>query len=431
MKFKLRILLQYLTIKYLRRFKNRESLQKYQEKKIKKFLKFAVKNSKFYSIWFGNLKLHDYRKLPFLDKTVMMENFTALNTVGVNRENAFEIALRAESSRDFNPTLNGVTVGLSSGTSGNRGLFLVSDLERARHAGTILAKVLPRSIFHFYRVAFFMRANSNLYTASQSSRLDFQFYDLLIPLTKHFERLNTNSPDLLFAPPSMLLQIARAQIAGNIAIAPIKIFSIAETLDPLDEKFISNAFQQSIHQVYQCTEGFLGVSCHEGTLHLNEDILQIEPYWLNIEKTKFMPIITDFSRTTQPLIRYRLNDILTIKLSPCPCGSPLLAIECIEGRADDIIFFSPEVPVFPDFIRRAIIQAHPFIQEYWVRQKKGGELLISIRCEEDKRNEIEIGVRKELKSLADLLSAEAPTLSFTSEFIYHPEKKLRRVIREF
>ena len=166
--FKLKILYYYLLTLYGRRFGSRAALLAFQDRKIKKHLAWVRKNSRFYREWTGGI----------IDKKIMMERFTDLNTVGIDRDEAFRVAFKAEESRDFTPTLNGVTIGLSSGTSGNRGLFLVSDQERARHAGTLLAKILPRSIVGSYRVAFFMRANSNLYTASQGSRIQFEFYDI-------------------------------------------------------------------------------------------------------------------------------------------------------------------------------------------------------------------------------------------------------------
>ena len=430
MLFKLRVLFYYFRTKYFRRFRNRASLLHFQERQVRRHLKWVVKKSPFYKAWFGDLPLHRYRELPFLEKSIMMENFSDLNTRGIDRDEAIALALSAETSRDFKSTLNGVTVGLSSGTSGNRGIFLVSDQERALHAGTILAKLLPGSIFSRYKVAFFMRANSNLYTASQSSRIEFQFFDLLMPLQDHFGRLKTWVPDLVFAPPSLLIRLAEAQKSGVISIWPKRIFSIAETLDPLDEMKIQETFHQKIHQVYQCTEGFLGISCNEGTIHLNEDCTQIEPFWLDADHIKFMPVITDFSRTSQPLIRYRLNDILTRKLDPCPCGSALMAIESIEGRADDIIFFPEGISVFPDFIRRAIIQAHPKIEEYLVRQLKHGELVISVRCENIYRSEIETRIREEIEILAQTVKSTPPHLQFARTFPELQGKKLRRVIQE-
>ena len=103
------------------------------------------------------------RDYPIVDKEFMMEHFQEINTVGIGREEAEEFAVRAERERNFLPKLRGVTVGLSSGTSGKRGIFLVSDEERVRWAGYILAKFLPVRIWEKCSIGFFMRADSNLY----------------------------------------------------------------------------------------------------------------------------------------------------------------------------------------------------------------------------------------------------------------------------
>ncbi|MCV5223348.1 CoF synthetase, partial [Escherichia coli] len=60
-----------------------------------------------------------------MNKQTMMENLSELNTKGLDAEQLMQQALDAEQSRNFAASKVGdVTVGLSSGTSGMRGLFL-------------------------------------------------------------------------------------------------------------------------------------------------------------------------------------------------------------------------------------------------------------------------------------------------------------------
>ena len=119
---------------------------------------------------------------------------------------------------------------------------------------------------------------------------------------------------------------------------PTKVISVAEVLEPQDKLYLEQLFQQTIHQVYQCTEGFLAATCEKGVLHFNEDFILIEKKYIDKEKRRFHPIITDLLRTTQPVIRYELDDII-IEKKQCACGSPFMAIEQIEGRSDDILKF--------------------------------------------------------------------------------------------
>ncbi|WP_062104354.1 F390 synthetase-related protein [Bacillus niameyensis] len=428
----LSIVKEYIIQKHFRHFKTREQLKKYQEKMMKKHLQFVLQHSVFYRDYYGTdnvAEIADWRKLPTIDKTLMMDQFSQLNTVGLDKDQAFSVAMKAEEKRDFSPTIKGITIGLSSGTSGNRGLFIVSPEERERWAGVILAKLLPGSILEKQRIAFFLRANSNLYTTTQSKRIEFTFYDLLDSFHDHVLRLNDFQPSILVAPPSVLRFLAKASLEGRLKCSPQKIISVAEVLDPLDEKFIGEVFKQKVHQVYQCTEGFLGCTCEHGTIHLNEDLLIVEREYIG--DRQFMPIISDFSRKSQPIIRYRLNDILTEKQEPCPCGSPALALEKIEGRSDDIFYFykgEEKIPLFPDFIRRAVITASEEIEEYRVIQSAIDVIELQIKWKEKKEEE---RLRDSFKDVFQKFGVKVPYIEF-KDYDFRPGvQKLRRVERRF
>ena len=351
---RLKVLKYYLYYKYRRPFPDRQALERWQKKKLKKHLEYVAEHSKIYR---GMKRPEDY---PVIDKSFMMEHFDALNTVGIKREDAETFAVQAERDRDFVPKLQGVTVGLSSGTSGRRGIFLVSDEEKNRWAGYILAKFLPGSILDSYDIAFFMRADSNLYQAVSSKNIRFHFYDIYRDMEEHRMRLEAQKPDILVGQPSLLLMLAAEMERGNLHISPQIVISIAEVLEREDEIYLKKVFcQEVIHQVYQCTEGCLAATCPYGTLHLNEDIVQIEREYL--DTYRFIPLVTDFERKAQPIIRYRLNDILVERQAPCGCKSPFLALEKIEGREDDMFSFvdeqGQEKMIFPDFIRRCVLFA--------------------------------------------------------------------------
>ncbi len=121
-------------------------------------------------------------------------------------------------------------------------------------------------------------------------------------------------------------------------------------------------FSRPVEQIYQATEGFLGYTCSAGRLHLNERFLHVEHDWIDPGKTRYCPIITDFSRETQPIVRYRLDDVLADDPRPCACGNPERVIARIEGRADDILLFErdtggPVGQLMPDFVARAVAGA--------------------------------------------------------------------------
>ncbi|HAT8180022.1 TPA: CoF synthetase, partial [Legionella pneumophila] len=196
-----RILFHYFNTLYLNRtITNPEKLKIHQEKQFKKLIKNCLRQSVFY---------RDYLKTPLeqwpiVNKKIMMEYFDDINTVNIKKNEALEIALRAENTRDFSPMINNIAVGLSSGTSGNRGLFLVSERERDAWAGIILAKAMPKGLHSQERIAFFLRANNQLYTTLNKSRtIQFHFFDLLADFDTHIQRLNAIQPTIISAPASV------------------------------------------------------------------------------------------------------------------------------------------------------------------------------------------------------------------------------------
>ncbi|WP_433948920.1 F390 synthetase-related protein [Paenibacillus taichungensis] len=269
----------------------------------------------------------------------------------------------------------------------------------------------------------------------QRGKLQFQYFDLLEPVDTLVERMETYRPTIWVAPPSMLRMLADAYTSGTLTTVPDKIISVAEVLDPLDRKVLESVFGQTIHQVYQCTEGFLGATCRFGTLHLNEDIVHIEKEFIDPATRRFVPVITDFSRTSQPIIRYRLNDILTEAAVPCACGSSFTAIERIEGRCDDTLYFphrqtGEAVPVFPDFVTRAVIAASPAIEHYRVVQRGNGVLEVSLRLAGKGMQQVEVGVKRELMNLGERLECIVPDIRFVPYTFEPGITKLRRVERQ-
>ncbi len=359
-----------------------------------------------------------------MDKARWMANFDAINTIGARQDQAMAMAEQAERSRDFAPTLaNGIAVGLSTGTSGQRGLFLVSPAERRRWAGVMIAKLLPIRPLAPRRVAFFLRANSRLYqSAEQSRRIAFHFFDMLEPLDASLPRLDALVPHILIAPASVLRLLAEAQNDKRLHLAPERVISVAETLHEDDRTAITAAFAAPLGEVYQATEGALAMTCERGALHLNEAFVRFEEDWL--DETRFAPIVSDLTRATQPVLRYRLDDVLRVASTPCPCGRASRTIAAIEGRCDDICTFlgpaSAPVRVFPDFIARAVLGADASVQDFRVVETAPGALTIMLKGGDEAR------VRAAMTALAATLGAAAPNITFAP---YHDDggPKRRRV----
>jgi putative adenylate-forming enzyme len=355
----------------------RDNLDAFQAARMRRIVAHANRHAPFYRAHWRGHDLAEWKSLPTVDKRLMMTHFSTFNTRGVDRERAMRVALQAEGDRDFAPTVDGLTVGLSSGTSGHRGLFLVCSAEQRAWAGAILARTLHRWRRHPYRVAFFLRSNSNLYEQAGGRLVHLRYFDLMLPLDRAIDELNTLRPDLLIGPPSLLQLLAREQ-GKALQIAPEQLISVAEVLEPQDRDELRERFGVLVHQIYQCTEGLIGASCAHGSLHIQEDLVAVQCESIAGDPARVAPIVSDLWRTTQPIVRYRLNDILTLDPAPCACGSDFRVIASIEGRCDDLLEFPTRAgaarPVFPDLVRRMILLASPDICDYQAVQERPGQL---------------------------------------------------------
>lgn len=404
--------------------RSEKTLKRVQQKRWQAFKKNVLPYSPFYQSYINQ----PLSAFPIMDKTQMLEHFDEMNTLGIQFQTALDIALKAEKNRDFSPTLNGVSVGLSSGTSGHRGLFIVSPYESAYWAGSLLAKALPNPLWQHERIAFFLRANNNLYqTINQSKKLSFHYFDLIQSLSEQIETLEKLNPTILSAPATVLLELAYEKQKGKINISPHSLFSVAEVLEPIHQTFIEKTFKCCVRQIYQCTEGCLGISPKSNTniIQLNEENIIIEKQWL--DTSRFIPIITDLRRRSQPIIRYRLDDILQVAPNST---TPFCQLKKIEGREGDICYGlsiknNTKQPVFSDVIRQSIAQLATPIKDYQIQQLTPDLFSISVLPEptEIEKNQID----SQLNMIFSKLKCQAPTWQWQPMQLTKRHNKKRRI----
>ncbi|KQR38312.1 F390 synthetase-related protein [Microbacterium sp. Leaf159] len=423
---KFAILREFVTVRWFRPLRTRAAVERRQRRLLRSHLRFLRQRSPYFR---EQLATRPFSELPLMDKSVMMSRFDEINTVGAGRDEALALAIENERSRDFEADLGSNSVGLSSGTSGHRGLFVVSSPERDAWVGTVLARTLPRGRLLGHRIALFLRADNSLYESVGSRAVSFRYFDVYSDMDENIARLQEYRPTILVAPPSVLRLIARAADAGAFDVVPERVYSVAEVLEIADEHRIRESLgQPRLHQLYQCTEGFLAHTCERGVIHLNEDNILVEREALDAER--FTPIITDLRRRAQPIVRYRLGDVLRERDRRCPCGSALTAIERIEGREGDTLVFrgldGRDVPVFADVIARALLYADGF-DEYRITQIGASRLQIALDTVDDRSRR---RVEDEVGTLADRLGCERPDLTFV-DYVRDGSVKLRRVVQEW
>lgn len=422
------ILWHFVRTRWFTQMQTRAVLEARQQKRMHRFLQDAIRNSPHYQT--RHPRLGDF---PLMSKEDFLAHFPSLNRQHITLEEATVIALRAERERDFVPKLpDGVCVGLSSGTSGNRNVFLVGREDRCRWAGQMFARMLSsESLRHLLnplreplRIAFFLRASSNLYTTLSSRRVQLAYYDLTQPFGTLTTTLEQQNPHILVAPATVLAELAAHPPAR---LRPTQIISVAEVLDTRDRESIEQTFHVRVSEIYQASEGFLGATCEHGTMHLNEDALHIEQHWLDDAHTRFHPIITDFSRHTQWFVRYQLNDVLCPTDMPCPCGRVTRSLQRIEGRAEEILWAREPKgqlqTVFPESLRQALYSIPQPLGNYRIEQHAD---CWNIQLQHDDPT-LEQTVRDAITLLLKRLQLTTPELRFLSWTSQPPAEKMKRI----
>lgn len=408
-----------------KKYRSREKLEKLQGIRMRKHVKQIRSKSPFFANLWKDYSDDEWSNFPIVDKELMMNNLQEYLTANIDVEYAKEIALSAEKSRNFTEKLDGFSVGFSSGTTGARGMHIVSKLEQDKWAGYMMARGLDGSIFGKHNIGLFLRANSNTYENVGSRNIKFHFFDLMDTMDSLIEKLMKTDLDILIAPPSILRYLAD----NGIKIKLRRIISSAEVLTPMDREKIESHFEQVVHQFYSSTEGEIAATCEYGTLHLNEEIMVIQKEWVDESRGIFRPIISDFVRITQPIIRYRQNDLVVLKRDGCKCGDSRTAISEVIGRHDDVFIFRKDdgelEQVVPDLIRRATLQLSKEIESYFVQQESEDRIKIMLKPE---IQDIDLSG---FRQLFDAKNIKHPEISF-SEYNFVPSAvKMRRITRKF
>ncbi|HYJ82389.1 MAG TPA: F390 synthetase-related protein [Allosphingosinicella sp.] len=360
-----------------------------------------------------------FEDLPVIDKAVQQARFDAFNRPGIALG---EVVEALAEGRD---RVRGCFVGQSTGTSGNRGRFVISPAERFAWLGTIVAKAVPDALIRRRRVALALPGLSSLYrSASSGSRISLAFFDLALGVDSWREALADFAPEILVAPPKVLRRLAEDGVLGGV-----EPFSGAEVLDPIDREIVERASGRRVREIYMATEGLFGIGCRHGTLHLAEDVVRFE--WEKVPGSDLVvPIVTDLVRRVQPTIRYRMNDLLELSASHCPCGSPFQAVARIHGRMDDVFEFETargRAMVTPDVLRNAVVDSDARIRDYRIIQKKDGR--VAIELEPALPDEVHAAARSAVERVLARFGA-SPAVNTERGITPRFDRKLRRVERE-
>jgi putative adenylate-forming enzyme len=356
-----------------------KEIKRYQQKRFLHLLALVRNKSPYYRERYGGLSirgLDDLPLLPPINKQEMMSHFDELNTCGLRLQDVMPYAVEKERNRDYlGYYLNQYVIGLSSGTSGNKGLYVTPRALTKRLPSVFLARGgIPLSLLPF-RILFLLRVFSQGFSDIRAPLIHLSYLSTMTPVEEILDALRKERINILMAPPSLIRVLLPA--AHLIQTRLKRIVCYAEVLEKEEKERFMRAFQCPVVEIYQASEGQIASSCRHGNLHINEDLVLVELLDADGRPvtepgiTAARMLVTNLVNEAQPLIRYEMNDLVVLD-TPCPCGSCFRTVRQILGRRDDVLWLTDTAGkprhVFPDLVSRWIITTTDDIREFRVTQ---------------------------------------------------------------
>jgi phenylacetate-CoA ligase len=182
---------------------------------------------------------------------------------------------------------------------------------------------------------------------------------------------------------SVIGRLARAALAGDLGIRPVRVSTNSEPLLDEDRQAIREAWNVPIHNLWGSTEiGVQAVGCGLGEgLHVCEDEVVLERVDesgmpVGADEPAARTLATGLANRTFPFIRYDLGDQVTWLPGSCSCGSAFARVADIGGRRDDD--FQYGAVSVPASAFRHVLGTDPHVSEYQVKQTVGGAEILAV-----------------------------------------------------
>lgn len=305
-----------------------EQLEELQNKNLRKIIQHCYKNVPYYTELFDKLNLkpkdiqtkEDLKKLPYLDKYIVKENFDKLIA-----KNKLKILCNKATT---------------SGTTGTPGKFL-RDYYSINFENAVIFRFWKNAGSKNYKR---ITLRENLVAPTNQEKPPFWKYNAankeLIMSSYHLSDKNAQyyidkiiefNPKIFYIQPPTACILAKffENVSHNLNIKAI--FTSSENLSSEQRIFIEKIFKSKIYDWYGQTERVAAIGqCENGTYHIIEDYSIIELLPNNSENYEICG--THLFNYVMPLLRYKTGDFVISQKNQCTCGRYFREIETIQGR---------------------------------------------------------------------------------------------------
>lgn len=330
--------------------KSPAQIKKLQKKKLRRLLVYAFHHSSYHHRAFvragideGNVRTAPLSAFPVMDKQILLQHFDDIITVPDLTQEELR-RFDAETDPDRKPYKGKYHVVHSSGSTGKPGYFVYDEAAwRTMLLGIIRAALWGMSMKEIFRL---LKSGPRIaYIAATDGRYGGAMavgdgidgvgasqihLDIKQPLEQWVEQLKKFQPNIIIGYPSAIKILAELVEQGQVELSVSRVITCGEPLGAGLRGYLETVFTAAVINTYGASESLaLGVDGGSGML-LFDDLNVIE-----VENGKMY--LTSLYNFTQPLIRYRLSDSMTLA-APAK-GSPFTRAAGLLGRSDDMLWF--------------------------------------------------------------------------------------------
>jgi phenylacetate-coenzyme A ligase PaaK-like adenylate-forming protein len=374
----------------------RERIKHYQTERLRSLLAFARERSPFHAARLADIDpatatVEDLARLPPMIKQQAQSDWDKIvSTPDISRAGAERVLAER---RWFSYTPTGLQAFSSGGSSGVRGVYVWDwdqfvTLACLAWRWQVRAERASRSGLRPARLAVVAageppHASTPLFDIGTEPLMEAVVIPAAAPFGQVLRAVADARPTHLVGYASVIGHLARAAIAGQVDVRPIRVSTNSEPLSEEDRDAIEIAWGAPVHNLWGSTEiGVQAVGCGQGDgLHICEDEVIVERVDsagrpVAPDEPAERTLATGLAGRTFPFIRYDLGDQVTLLPGRCTCGSSMLRIADIAGRRDDDFHYGERM--VPARAFRYVLGTDPLISEYQVRQTAEGADVIVV-----------------------------------------------------
>jgi phenylacetate-CoA ligase len=375
---------------------SRQRIEDYQTSRLRSLLGFARERSPYHAARLADLDpttatADDLARLPPMAKQDAQANWDAIVTSpDLDRVGAERILAE---QRWFSYTPAGQQVFSSGGSSGVRGVYVWDwdqfvtlaclawrwQLRAERAAGS---RVDPARLA-VLEAGEPPHASTPLFDVATRPFMRTVVIPAGAPFHEVVRAVADARPSHLVGYASVIGRLARAVLAGELEIQPVRLSTNSEPLSDEDRDAIVTAWGAPLHNLWGSTEiGVQAVGCGYGDgLHICEDEVILERVDaagrpVGPDEPAARTLATGLAGRTFPFIRYDLGDEVTLLPGRCRCGSAMRRVADIAGRRDDDFRYGERI--VPASAFRHVLGTDPLISEYQVRQTLDGADVLAV-----------------------------------------------------